>query len=112
MGKTRAMRLFRRSPVPRRQQRRLPRARASFGGVEGAEEGPKGESHGEGEHHVGNEDAGEKKNSDAGGHDQAGVEAGAFAEGPDPKAAVRQGEADGGEGDGKASDNVGDVKIL
>jgi len=87
-----------------------PGARMSFVGIEDAEEGPEGEGHGKGEDDVGNEDASEEEETDAGADAESGVKAGAFAEGPDAEGGSEKGEADGGENDGEADDDVRDVK--
>ncbi len=50
--------------------------------IQHPQEGPHRERDGEGQHHVGYQDAGKEKKADASCHAQAGVEAGHFAEGP------------------------------
>ncbi len=67
--------------------------------IEHPQKGPHGKRDGEGQHDVGYQDARKEKQADAGGHDQAGIEASQLTKGPSAERGCQPREPDGGKRD-------------
>ncbi len=87
-----------------------PRMRLVF--VDSAKESPHREGDGKHQHDVGNQDAGEQKQTHAGGHAEAGVKAGAFAERPRAESRGEPGEGDGRKRDGDTRGPIGNAEYF
>ncbi len=95
-GKTTPIRLLSSRLTPRLAASRKAHQRGrGFLLVDGAQEGPHRERDAGGQHHVGNLDAGEQKQADAGGDTQARVKSGTPPEGPHSERGGEPGETDG-----------------
>src|ERR1700704_3040593 len=87
-----------------------PEARAALGAIEQAEEGPECEGDRQGESGIGDENAGEEEDPDAGREDGAGVEAGAAAKRPHGKARGDPAKSDVDESEREARGPVVDAE--